>query len=78
MPATNLNIVVVNRRMLSAREAAEYCGVPARRFAAVCDVEPVEIAGGLVRYDRHALDRWLDALSAEDADADDEILARLS
>ncbi|MAW87175.1 MAG: hypothetical protein CMJ42_11655 [Phyllobacteriaceae bacterium] len=76
MGAANLNIVTINRRMLTTSEAAQYCGLPVKRFPAICTVSAVELDKGIVRYDRHALDRWLDDLSNEHG-TDDDILARL-
>ena len=51
------------KRMLSAEEAASYCGFPSvNRFKAAARVRPVNY-GNCVRYDRERLDEWLDSLS---------------
>ncbi len=78
MTAANLNIIAITRRMLTASEAAQYCGLPIKKFPMVCTVTPVELTGGVKRYDRVALDRWLDNLSCNSNVDDDDILARLS
>ncbi|MFT3724632.1 MAG: hypothetical protein QM773_13745 [Hyphomonadaceae bacterium] len=63
--------------MLSAREAAEYVGLPAKRFQQGCPVRPIELPGGGVAYDMHDLDKWIDALKAGTGDDDDSILDKL-
>ena len=49
-------------RLLSLAEAARYCGVSKETFLAHVrpQVGPVPI-GARILWDRHALDRWLDA-----------------
>jgi hypothetical protein len=55
-------VAAPQKRMLSAEEAAEYCGFPTpRRFLAHVRVKPVNY-GNCVRYDRQRLDEWLDSL----------------
>ena len=49
-------------RMLKAFQAAEYCGLCASNFKKVCPVEPVQFMDRIPRWDRHALDQWLDSL----------------
>lgn len=46
------------RLLLSAEEAADYCGVSVKTFRAHVRVAPVRI-GSLVKYDRRAIDRWV-------------------
>ena len=48
------------RRLLTADEAASYCGVSAPTLRAHIRVQPVKI-GNSVRYDVRELDRWLDS-----------------
>jgi hypothetical protein len=78
MPSANLNLRVGPRRMLSKRESADYCGMPVRKFEAICPVAPVAFSDGLEAFDMHDLDNWIDSLKAgrghDDADA---ILKRL-
>ncbi len=76
MATATLNLKVSPRRMLSAREAAEYCGMPTKHFRADCPVEPVELPRGLKLFDIRDLDHWLDDLKGGTDDAD--ILERLS
>lgn len=76
MASATLNIKVAPRRMLPAREAADYCGLPAKRFPHECRVSPVVMPGGAKLYDMHDLDRWIDSLKSGD-DVDDDIVGRL-
>ncbi|WP_244619149.1 hypothetical protein [Rhizobium sp. 18055] len=72
-----LNIRVVQPRMMSARQAADYVGLPLRRFPRLCSVRPVAMPESEERYDIRDLDRWLDQIKAGDARTDAEILERL-
>lgn len=56
-------------RMLRRADAAAYCGLSEPRFVEACPVPPIAIMGRIPRYDRHALDQWLDGL-ADDVDGD--------
>lgn len=47
------------RRLLTASEAASYCGVSVPTLKAHIRIAPVKI-GNSVRYDVKELDRWLD------------------
>jgi len=73
MASATLNLRVSPRRMLAAREAAEYCGLPVKQLP----VRPVEMPGGKVLYDIRDLDRWLDALKDGAPDDADEIIGKL-
>jgi len=77
MATANLNIRMVPRRMLTAREAAEYCGLPAKRFQGECGVPPVAMPSGTRLYDMRDLDTWIDGLKAGASDSDDDILGKL-
>lgn len=51
------------KRMLTDKEAAEYCGFTSTStFKAQARVRPVNY-GKFVRYDRERLDEWLDTLT---------------
>lgn len=63
--------------MLSTREAAEYCGVPAKKFGAVCPVTAVQLPGLEPRFDMRDLDDWLDACKAGSNNGDDDIIGKL-
>lgn len=41
MATTNLNISVIEKRMLRETEAASYAGLPVRHFKAACPVQPI-------------------------------------
>lgn len=77
MTNTMLNIRVVQPRMMSVRQAADYVGIPLKRFSRVCSVRPIAISEGDERYDIRDLDQWLDNLKAGHTDADTEIVGRL-
>lgn len=47
------------RRMLTVEDAADYCGLSVNSFKAYVKIPPVNF-GRSVRYDRKALDEWLD------------------
>lgn len=76
MGQATLNIKVAPRRMLTAREAAEYCGLSAKRFGS-CGIKPVTYPNGELLYDIQDLDRWIDGLKEGASDSDDAIIARL-
>lgn len=49
-------------RLLKKADAARYCGLDAKAFLRECPVAPVCFGERTYRYDRKALDRWLDGL----------------
>jgi len=53
-------------RLLTKSQAAAYCGVSASTFRSVCPVRAIALGVGvrMERYDIHALDQWIDRLSA--------------
>lgn len=74
----NLNITVVEKRMLRPSEAASYSGLALKHFRADCPVQPVELRPGVVLYDKRDLDQWIDGLKDGVADmTHSEILGRL-
>lgn len=77
MASANLNIRVTPRRMLSMKEAAEYCGLPAKGFEKNCGVAPVEMREGIRLYDMRDLDSWIDGFKTGMGDSDDDILGKL-
>ncbi len=77
MASATLNIKVSPRRMLRPNEAAEYCGIPLKRFPAECAVVPVAMPNGVKLYDIQDLDAWIDTLKSGDHSDDDVVLARL-
>ena len=64
-------------RMLPLKDAANYCGIPARRFPAECEVPPVEMPHGKRLYDIRDLDTWLDGLKGNSLN-ENAILERLA
>lgn len=76
MASATLNIKVAPRRMLNSKEAAEYCGLPSKRFPIACQVAPVCMPDGAKLYDMRDLDRWIDALK-DGATSDDDIIGKL-
>ncbi|CAN7495293.1 hypothetical protein [Rhizobium sp. LjRoot254] len=65
------------RRLLSEREAAEYLGVPVKRFHGL-GISPIELVPGVRNYDIHDLDARVDLVKAGSGDPDDDVLGRLS
>lgn len=78
MAGTTLNLSVVEKRMLSATEAAHYCGLAVRHFKTLCPVPPVELGGKHQLFDKRDLDQWIDGEKTGLADVShDAILGRL-
>lgn len=77
MASATLNIKVSPRRMLSPREAAEYCGLTVKKFPAECRVPPVDMPSGTRLYDMRDLDSWIDGMKAGATDSDDDIIGKL-
>ena len=72
-----LNIRVIQPRMLSLKLAADYVGIPQKRFPMACPVAPVAMPGDAKLYDVRDLDKWLDELKGGTDAADDDIIAKL-
>lgn len=72
-----LNIRVIQPRMLSLKMAADYLGIPQKRFPVTCPVTPVAMPGDVKLYDVRDLDKWLDELKSGLGDDDDDIINRL-
>ncbi|MHA3915683.1 hypothetical protein [Halovulum sp. GXIMD14793] len=62
MGNASLNISVVDKRMFSATEAADYTGIPRKHFKNTCPVQPVELRPGAKLYDKRDLDVWIDGI----------------
>ncbi len=62
MSTASLNISLVEKRMLSANEAADYTGIPKKHFSNTCPVQPIELRPGTVLYDKCDLDKWIDTM----------------
>jgi len=78
MATTNLNISVIDKRMMKQSEAASYSGLPVKHFKAACPVRPVELKEGTLLWDRKDIDLWIDAVkSGAMTETRDEILGRL-
>jgi hypothetical protein len=64
-------------RLLTLPEAAAYCRLSPPAFERACPITPLSLSPDarldkrLLRYDRKALDRWLDGLSGLTDDAVD-------
>jgi hypothetical protein len=72
-----LNIRVIQPRMLSLKMAADYLGIPQKRFPVTCPVTPVALPGDVKLYDVRDLDKWLDELKVGLGDDDDDIINKL-
>ncbi|QGX97191.1 hypothetical protein EI983_02405 [Roseovarius faecimaris] len=62
MANANLNICVLEKRLLSQTEAAAYTGLPIKYFKTTCPVQPLEIRLGTKSWDKRDLDRWIDTM----------------
>ena len=49
-------------RLMTQKQAAIYCGLCVENFKKACPVKPVNLLERIPRYDRHALDAWIDSL----------------
>jgi hypothetical protein len=78
MASATLNIKVTPRRMLTAGEAAVYCGMTAKKFPVVSGLRPVEMPGGRKLYDIREIDAWLDGLRDGACSTDNDIVERLN
>lgn len=72
----------IEPRFLMKADAARYCGLQPAAFARICPVPAIRLADKLLRWDRHALDRWLDGIMPEKDDwlekiADDAATRRI-
>lgn len=78
MATASLSFSVIQPRMMSDVDSADYCGMPTKHFKATCPVQPVNLGGRVLRYDRQDLDKWIDAEKSGEADTSrSSILARL-
>lgn len=59
-----MTLIALPPRLLKKADAARYCGVDPAKFARVCPVQPVDLDGSR-RWDRKALDAWLDSLGRD-------------
>ncbi|GAB5431057.1 MULTISPECIES: hypothetical protein [Rhodobacterales] len=78
MGNANLNISVIDKRMLKQSEAADYTGLPIKHFKTTCPVQPLEIRPGTNLWDKRDLDKWIDAMKeGTELATHDAILDRL-
>ena len=52
----------IEPRLLIKQEAAAYCGVCVSVFEKACPVQPIKLLDRIPRWDRQALDAWIDRL----------------
>lgn len=77
MSLATLNVRMTPRRMLTEREAADYCGMSPKRFPTSSRIMPVDMPDGQKRYDIRDLDSFIDNLKTGAVDSDDDILRKL-
>jgi hypothetical protein len=53
----------VEPRLLLKQDAAAYCGVCLAVFEKACPVQPIQLLNRIPRWDRFALDAWIDGLT---------------
>ena len=79
MPTSNLNIVVLEKRMLNQSEASAYLGLSHNDFKTICTIRPVEWKPGKYRWDKHDLDKLIDSSKMGDRQVSvSALLERLS
>lgn len=61
-------------RLLTQQQAAAYCGLCASNFKKACPVKPVSLLARIPRYDRVAIDRWIDSLGNPVAEETEDLL----
>lgn len=71
MATANLNLRIEPYRLLTKREAANYCRRSIKKFEAQCPVPPIAMADGDRLWDVQDLDRWIDSLKEGSAGGDD-------
>lgn len=77
MAVATINLRVEPFRLLTKGQAAHYCGLGSKTFAARCPVTPVAMPNGEELYDVHDLDGWIDTLKGGAGADADAIIARL-
>lgn len=60
MATANLNFSVIEKRMMNEAEASSYCGLPVKHFKMCCSVQPINLGGKALRYDKRDLDQWIE------------------
>lgn len=60
-------------RLLTQAQAAAYCGLCAENFKKACPVQPIALLDRIPRYDRHALDVWIDGLTKSAVVTEDDL-----
>lgn len=81
MPRLRERLPLPSRRMLTAAEAAAYCGAPSiEKWRARCPVAGQRLYPGNdgIRYDVTRLDRWLDEMAEGGASSRDGIGAMIA
>ena len=64
MATASLNLIVVEKRMLTPAEGAAYAGIPIKYFRLECPVSPIEVRPGKLLYDKRDLDSWIDGMKS--------------
>lgn len=71
-----LRVESAPRRVISEREAADYCNLSTSEFRRSCPVAPFAIGKGR-SFDIHDIDAWLDSLKGDPAANEAELLERI-
>jgi predicted DNA-binding transcriptional regulator AlpA len=50
----------MNVRLVTLKQAADYCGMSPPIFRRLCPVRPIRFSERLIRYDLVDIDRWID------------------
>lgn len=77
MNLVSLDISIAPRRMLTPREAAQYCRMPLAKLKILSGISPVKMPHGKELFDLRDLDTWIDSLKRGGDPSDSDILERL-
>jgi hypothetical protein len=69
----------ITPRLLTKAEAASYCGLGTATFENQCPVRPIALGHSkrLMRFDREALNAWIDELASGIMNKDNDWLAKM-
>ena len=70
MTVSKLSRTALPPRLLKKQEAAAYCGVCVSIFDKACPVQPIALLDRIPRYDRYAIDAWINGLNKSLPDED--------
>ncbi|MFZ2100123.1 MAG: hypothetical protein WAU86_06115, partial [Oricola sp.] len=77
-PPHFFSVTITPRRLLTAKEAADYCGIAQKQLRFQTGIAPVALPNSKQLFDIRDLDRFIEGCKSPSAAlSDDDILARL-